>query len=34
MKNNMVYFLYEHPTNPIGMEKVASDLERLAKSLT
>lgn len=27
------YSMYEHPINPIGMEIVATDLERLAKSL-
>ncbi len=32
-KNKRAYFVYEHPTNPIGMGMVADDLERLAKSL-
>lgn len=32
-KNERRYRTYEHPTNPIGMEMVADDLERMAKLL-
>ncbi|MCL4535525.1 MAG: TIR domain-containing protein [Bacteroidetes bacterium] len=31
--DNDVDHLYEHPTNPLGIEEVVDDLERLAKSL-
>lgn len=30
---NYIDSLYEHPTNPLGLEDVATDLERLARSL-
>jgi hypothetical protein len=32
-RGNDVHILYEHPTNLLGMEEVASDLEGLAKLL-
>ncbi len=32
-QNTQTTFRYEHPTNPIGMEMVATDLELLAKRL-
>ncbi|MGO9147720.1 MAG: hypothetical protein ACLQDF_15280 [Desulfomonilia bacterium] len=32
-KNEKEYWIYEHPTNPIGMGMVADDLERMAKLL-
>jgi len=32
-KSERVFHTYEHPINPISMEMVADDLERLAKSL-
>lgn len=33
VRNEEAYSMYEYPVNPIGMEMVATDLERLAKSL-
>lgn len=32
-KDEHAFRMYEHPTNPIGMNMVADDLERLAKGL-
>jgi hypothetical protein len=32
-KEERAYNLYEHPTNPIGMEMVIVDLERMTKLL-
>ncbi len=33
LKNEQAYSMYEHPTNRLGMQGIADDLERLAKSL-